>query len=408
MGSTNVERRAGVGENAGFVCSIAHQRKVLQMQRVKKTFRLCTWGSIGALGLFSLAYAAYWIPPEFGWWLQLLAVGLPVVIALLIAWAVVLIGCRAWGWLIAIGTVIGLYLVRHEALGIRRPAAAGSDTLVVMTYNIPDSRRPVLADSLAKLVARYRPQLIGFQEVGIWWYVRPRQRTTLRLVTHLKPLVEQQGYLPSKPDVEVGPLFAEVVTLTQLPVLAQHIRSLAEGTDALVYQAVRSELCWEGRRFVHYNVRLQSYGPLKPWEVLRDGGWKHPANWRRWLTAYRKAMLERAKQVRQLRVWIDQEHLPIILSGDLNSTPDQWFYGQLAQGLQAAGRLGGIAAPSWPATRPLVRIDHVLVSPEWEVLEGAVPPIGLSDHRPVIARLRWRQSSEYAETCVGDAPSAHF
>ncbi len=376
-------------------------------RRTQRLNRLWRWGSVGVLAWFGLSYAAYWIPPEFAWWLQLLAVGLPIWVALLVVWAIGLAWVRAWTHLASVLIAIGLYLLRHEHLSGWSRADAARDTLVVMTYNIPDSRRPALADSLAVLVARYRPQLMGFQEVGIWWYLRPGQRTSLRLVAHLNPLVERQGYLPSKPDLEIGPLFAEVVTLTRLPVLAQQIHPLAEDTDALIYQAVRSTLCWEGRPFVHYNVRLQSYGPVKPWEVMRHGGWKHPATWRRWLRAYRQAMLERARQVRQLRAWIDQEQLPVIVSGDFNSTPDQWFYGHLARGLRAAGRLGGVAAPSWPSTRPLVRIDHVLVSPEWEVLEGDVPATRLSDHRPVIARLRWRQASAYAKTCFTDAPIAY-
>ncbi len=359
------------------------------------------------LGLFGLAYAAYWIPPEVAWWLQLLAVGLPLVVAALAALAPVLLWQRCR--LLLGGTLLALLLygLRHGLPGGDAAAAASGDTLVVMTYNVPESRRADLGDSLQALVLRYRPQLIGFQEVGVWRYRRRGRPSTVRLIGHLRPLVERQGFRFSVPDPTRGPMFAEVVTLTRLAVVRQEIRPLARGPEGLIYQAVRSELCWKGCSFVHYNVRLQSYGPVKPWEVLRDGGWRQPANWRRWLGAYRRAMLQRAAQVRQLRAWIDQERLPVILSGDFNSTSDQWFYGWLSRGLRAAGRLGGVAAPSWPAARPLVRIDHVLVSPEWEVLDGAVPAAELSDHRPVIARLRWRRTSDNAETCLLDAPSAH-
>ncbi len=360
------------------------------------------------LGLFGLAYAAYWIPPEVAWWLQLLAVGLPLLVAVLCVLALVLFWQRRWLLLGGVLLALLLYGLRHGwTEGSASTAAASDDTLVVMTYNVPESRRPALGDSLQALVLRSRPQLIGFQEVGVWRYRQRGHPSTVRLIGHLRPLVERQGYRFSVPDLGRGPMFAEVVTLTRLAVVWQEIRPLARGPEGLIYQAVRSELCWKGRPFVHYNVRLQSYGPVKPWEVLRDGGWKHPANWRRWLGAYRRALLQRARQVRQLRAWIDQERLPIILSGDFNSTPDQWFYGWLSRGLRAAGRLGGVAAPSWPAARPLVRIDHVLVSHEWEVLDGAVPAAELSDHRPVIARLRWRWTSDNAETCPLDAPSAH-
>ncbi len=356
------------------------------------------------LGLFGLAYAAYWIPPEAAWWLQLLAVGLPLLVVVLGMLALAMLWQRCWLMLGGVLLALLLYGLRHGWTG--GTASAPDEALVVMTYNVPASHQPALGDSLQALVLRYRPQLIGFQEVGVWRYVQLGRPSTVRLIGHLRPLVEHQGFRFSAPDPMHGLMFAEVVTLTRLPVVRQEIRPLERGTEGLIYQAVRSELCWNGRLFVHYNVRLQSYGPIKLWEVLRDGGWKHLANWRRWLGAYRRAMLQRAVQVRKLRAWIDQEQLPVILSGDFNSTPDQWFYGRLARGLQAAGRFGGIAAPSWPAARPLVRIDHILVSRAWEVLDSAVPASGLSDHRPVIARLRWRQTAAGALTCPSDASAA--
>ncbi len=362
----------------------------------------------GLLGLFGLAYAAYWIPPEVAWWLQLVAIGLPLLVAALGVLALVLLGKRCWLLLGGVLVALLLYGLRHTRPGWGVWARAGTDdTLVVMTYNLPESRRSALGDSLLALVGRYHPQLIGFQEVGVWRYVRRGRPSTVRLIGHLRPLVERQGYQFSKPDSARGPLFGEVVTLTRLPVVRQEMRPLERGPEGLIYQVVRSELCWQGRPFVHYNVRLQSYGPVKPWELLRGDGWKHPANWRRWLGAYRRAILQRAHQVRQLRAWIAQERWPVILSGDFNSTPDQWFYGTLARGMRSAGRLSGIAAPSWPAERPLVRIDHILVDSAWEVLEGSVPAAGLSDHRPVIARLRWRRASDNAETCPLNAPVAH-
>lgn len=376
------------------------------MRPPKKTNWLYHGGSVALLGMFGLAYVAYWIPPETAWWVQLLAVGLPILVALLMLWSLGLVWQRAWGWLTVMLVAIGLYVMRYE-LFVRWPIATPEqDTLVIMTYNIPASHRLDLGDSLVQLVTRYQPQLIGFQEVGIWWYRHAHAQRLLRLIAHLQPLVQHYGYQPPKTDFERGPLFAEVVTLTRLPVLAQQIRPLAYGPEGLIYQAVRSELCWEGRPFVHYNVRLQSYGPIKPWEVLRNGGWKHWATWRRWLGAYRRAILQRAQQVRQLRIWIAQETLPVIVSGDLNSTSDQWFYGHLARGLRSGGSLRGFAAPSWPAAHPLVRIDHVLVSREWDVLEETIPAARLSDHRPVIARLHWRQPPGYAEACVADASMA--
>lgn len=74
--------------------------------------------------------------------------------------------------------------------------------------------------------------------------------------------------------------------------------------------------------------------------------------------------------------------IPTIIVGDLNMP------GFLA------GRTPGFAAAvrgrTWPAERPLVQLDHVLVSRAIQRLDGVVlPPVG-SDHLPVRARLQIR------------------
>jgi endonuclease/exonuclease/phosphatase family metal-dependent hydrolase len=43
---------------------------------------------------------------------------------------------------------------------------------------------------------------------------------------------------------------------------------------------------------------------------------------------------------------------------------------------------------TFPAQRPLVGIDHILVTPKVELLHAEVVPVGGSDHLPVRAALR--------------------
>ena len=83
----------------------------------------------------------------------------------------------------------------------------------------------------------------------------------------------------------------------------------------------------------------------------------------------------------------------MLVAGDFNSTPHQWAYRHIAQGLRAGG--GGATFPAW---RPLVQIDHVLAGPAWCIEATTVlrPRAGrlISDHRPVVAQLRWRDGYE--------------
>mgnify|MGYP006177651277 CR=1 FL=1 len=84
--------------------------------------------------------------------------------------------------------------------------------------------------------------------------------------------------------------------------------------------------------------------------------------------------------------------LIVLVVGDFNSTMHHWEYRQVARGLRNVFTMRGRAwGATYHAALPLVRIDHILASPEWEVVSARVPTAhAFSDHRPVVARLRWR------------------
>jgi len=87
------------------------------------------------------------------------------------------------------------------------------------------------------------------------------------------------------------------------------------------------------------------------------------------------------------------ERLPMVMLGDLNLTPDAPAFGRLLEesGLRDAV-IGVRWQPTWQAGFwPLaLRIDHVLVNGDLCVDRAEVGPSIGSDHRPVVARLRFR------------------
>jgi endonuclease/exonuclease/phosphatase family metal-dependent hydrolase len=78
---------------------------------------------------------------------------------------------------------------------------------------------------------------------------------------------------------------------------------------------------------------------------------------------------------------------PHVLVGDLNTSPH-------AHELHPVRK---ICAPhqhmcklrSWPARRPLILYDHVWPGPGWEVERMEILDLHVSDHRPLLAHLRW-------------------
>ena len=92
-----------------------------------------------------------------------------------------------------------------------------------------------------------------------------------------------------------------------------------------------------------------------------------------------------ADEVRRLRA-------PVLLAGDLNSTPWGWVYRQFT----AASGLGPRSVDrTWRATWYRlpglgVPIDHILCTAEMQLTRREVGPDVGSDHRPLSARVAWR------------------
>ena len=79
-----------------------------------------------------------------------------------------------------------------------------------------------------------------------------------------------------------------------------------------------------------------------------------------------------------------------ILCGDLNATPGSAVYTNVNQRMNdVQNAFGGAPRATFPALWPLVRIDHVFVSPALRVVNVAVPASLqarlASDHRPIVA-----------------------
>ena len=74
--------------------------------------------------------------------------------------------------------------------------------------------------------------------------------------------------------------------------------------------------------------------------------------------------------------------VPTIIAGDLNMPR--------LVAARSAGYTAAVRGRTWPASRPVVQLDHLLASRGVERMDAAVLPPAGSDHLPVRARLRFR------------------
>lgn len=96
---------------------------------------------------------------------------------------------------------------------------------------------------------------------------------------------------------------------------------------------------------------------------------------------------QRRRQLLELADLVRGARRPAVIAGDLNTLqPARELRPFLAAtGLRPADEM---LPASWPAPRPRLALDHVLVSRELEVARLEVPDVRLSDHRPLVCDLK--------------------
>ncbi len=342
--------------------------------------------------LFMIGYLARYGHPSYSWWAELIATGLPFLSLLLVGATVCVAAARAWKLLGVHALLVLLALVRFVAL--ERGTEPGAADLTLLTFNTSrgaGARADEQGRSITALVRREAPHLVAFQEAYIQYHARGRHRT-VRPTESLAALIDSLDYRT------IGPHQAGKIIYTSQPVLGRvelieqtELGLPGDAQNRSTLRVVRTHFRWQGREAVHYNLHLPGFGEDKPWEDERADVFSL-AFWRTYLRQYRDAYLTRAGQIDKIRAWIEQETLPLIVSGDFNSTPHNSAFYRLAQGFQDAFKVAG---RGWGATyhvrMPMARIDHVLVSPAWKIVTAHVSQAPHSDHLPLVVRLRWRE-----------------
>jgi len=101
-----------------------------------------------------------------------------------------------------------------------------------------------------------------------------------------------------------------------------------------------------------------------------------------------KAMRDR--QLDAIGDYVNHQHLPLIVAGDLNMTPWSADYQQFVTATQLTNvRQGKGILPTWPARLSMIGLplDHVLHSSQWHVEEVYTADYIGSDHLPIVAQL---------------------
>lgn len=92
---------------------------------------------------------------------------------------------------------------------------------------------------------------------------------------------------------------------------------------------------------------------------------------------------------------------PHVLLGDLNAAPHSREMGPLRSATNGDAHMAGLR--TWPATRPMVLYDHIWPGTGWKVESIEVLDDAVSDHRPLLAHLKWEGAPQIPAAPKADA-----
>lgn len=363
-------------------------------QRTRRRSRAVSWLiavviglSVATLGLAGAGLAARYVPPTIAWWLQPIALLLPVVAVvsgtLGVAWLVGALrsGHGLAGWMAVCLLIAAGALFWRLTGGLERGREGTGPAFRVMTLNSAWSRRGH-ADEIGQRFSEAEPHVIALQEISIrpgpeegQWVAQGAGLALLEDLTYTLTTLDGSPD-PSQWMTNGTALFTRLPAGLSNPVLLDTTSTTHSG------KYTRTELQWDGETIAVYNVHFRSFAAPRP---SRSNA--RLSEWVAAVQASRHDFVAREAEARTLRAALESETLPFIVAGDFNAIPDHWTYAHVANGLQDALDAAPGLAWTYPDTRPLVRIDVILASSHWTVRRARVMPPGVSDHRPVLADL---------------------
>ncbi len=150
-----------------------------------------------------------------------------------------------------------------------------------------------------------------------------------------------------------------------------------------------ADILVNGKTVRIFNLHLQSlkFSPENK-TYLHDLTWERESdlsNSRNILHKLKQAFIHRHWQSDQIKRTITESPYPVVVCGDFNDVPNSYAYLHIGDGLTNCFReKGNGIGNTYPDIIPTLRIDHIFVSPSFEVTQFARIKKDLSDHYPIV------------------------
>ncbi len=351
--------------------------------------------NIVAAILLLLSYLSVFVSPQHFWPLAIFGLLYPYLfiinVLFVFFWAFVL----RKKFLLSLIVVLlgGAFLFRNIQFPLpfaKNDKAKEAPSFKVMSFNVRlfNLYKWIKLDNAGAEISKYvkaeSPDIICFQE----FYTKERgSLTEANLFRKLSPAKYKHiRYTLRKPGVSnFG-----IATFSRFPIINTGEIKFSNTFNQCIYTDIKV-----GKDTIRlYNLHLQSYRLRKEnYEFLDSLKFAYNAKQVKGLKNFtyrvKTAYIKRSMQADTVAAHILASPYPVIVCGDLNDSPVSYTYQKISSGLKDAFIESGTGIGSTYLSRfPSFRIDYILHSPKLQAFDYTIPKIGLSDHYPVVCKIR--------------------
>ena len=158
---------------------------------------------------------------------------------------------------------------------------------------------------------------------------------------------------------------------------------------------IHADIVFNNDTILFYNTHLQSVrfikGDYESIEKIKNREDSLLENSKNIFTKLKTGLIYRSKQADIVQKQVKSSPHPFIITGDLNDVPNSYTYFTISNGLQDAFLKKGFGiGRTYSDLAPTLRIDYILTTKDFEVLQFNRVAKKLSDHYMLVADLKLR------------------
>lgn len=353
---------------------------------MSKISRLLRWANVILIFFTFFAYLAPYVSPVSFWPLAFFGLIYPWLLLFNLLFIAVWAALRRWYFLFSLGCILLGWNHFRSIVGLSLSTAPINEAraISVISFNAHNlenfriRRQFAMNEDLAAIFDKGDASIVCFQEFYIYGDLTD---------DYIHYLTKEKGLIN-----HTWKRRQELATFTSFPILQTETKQF---NNANGYQFVDVNV--KGTRVRVFNIHLQSNSVSSAAERLAaNADIQEKETWleiRGMMGRFKRAVQKRATQAEEVAAQIAKSPYPVIVCGDFNDIPQSYAYRTIVERMNDAFRKRGSGLGfTYIGRIPALRIDYILTSKHWRILNFDMRRTSFSDHRALGSRIELLES----------------